>query len=665
MPENRNLKEALINAVHHLNNNNLNECIEQLNEILEYQPNNIDSLSMLLGVYIKLNKSKESLNINKKLLEIEPNNKLYLEQRAKIYKFTNNERAYIEALEKLHKLHPSIQTARLISNLYMSDDDEDKSDNIIQSFLENDKNYSELYKGIRHVKAGRLKLAEETYKKILKNDKSNIDALRLLGLLAFKTKNYDIAENLFIKCLTLNPSFALAWDNLAKLYRVQNKLSKSIPAFENLIKLDSNNFEALVSFGTVYVKLSKYEDGIKLYKKALLINPENPRVYLSMGHALKTVGKREECEKAYKNAIKYFPLSGEAYWSLANLKTYKFNKSEISDMESAIVKKIHPNERIQMYFALGKAYESNKDFDKSFSNYKKGNWEQRKQIDYNAENYKISIDEMIDFFTNNQSLFSQNYGYQSNDPIFILGLPRSGSTLVEQILSSHSKIEGTQELPNIMSISRQIKLLDTSIGYPNNLLSLKDKDFSNYGNSYIDETRWARSSKPYFIDKMPNNFVHIGLIKLILPNAKIIDARRYPLDCCFSMFKQLFAQGQEFTYDLRDAGSYYTSYVNLMDHWNKVLPGKILTVNNEDVIDDLDGQVKRILNFIGLPFEENCISFYKTDRSVRTASSDQVRQPINKKGQGRWKSYASHLMPLVDSLDSRLLNQDDLDLIRL
>ena len=643
MPENRNLKEALINAVHHLNNNNLNECIEQLNEILEHQPNNIDSLSMLLGVYIKLNKSKESLNINKKLLEIEPNNKLYLEQRAKIFKFTNNEKAYIEALENLHKLHPSIQTARLISNLYMSDDDEYKSDNVIQSFLENDKNYSELYKGIRHVKAGRLKLAEETYKKILKNDKSNIDALRLLGLLAFKTKNYGIAENLFIKCLTLNPSFALAWDNLAKLYRVQNKLSKSIPAFENLIKLDSNNFEALVSLGTVYVKLSKYEDGIKLYKKALLINPENPRVYLSMGHALKTVGKREECENAYKNAIKYFPLSGEAYWSLANLKTYKFNKSEISDMESAIVKKIHPNELIQMYFALGKAYESNKDFDKSFSNYKKGNWEQRKQIDYNAENYKISIDEMIDFFTNNQSLFGQNYGYQSNDPIFILGLPRSGSTLIEQILSSHSKIEGTQELPNIMSISRQIKLLDTSIGYPNNLLSLKDKDFSNYGNSYIDETRWARSSKPYFIDKMPNNFVHIGLIKLILPNAKIIDARRNPLDACFSCYKQYFAKGQHFTYDLDDISRYYKDYIRLIDFWKQLFPNNIYTINYEEVIQNPKEEIEKLLNHCNVEFESNCLNFYKSDRPVKTASSEQVRQPMYKSGIDYWKNYSDNL----------------------
>ena len=518
---------------------------------------------------------------------------------------------------------------------------------MIQNFFESDKTYGELYKGIRHVKAGRLKLAEESYKKVLKKDKNNIDALRLLGLLAFKTKDYEIAERLFLKVLQLDPSFSLAWDNLAKLYRIQNKLLKSIPAFENLIKLDPRNFEALVSLGTVYIKLSKYHEGIKLYEKSLKIKPENPRVYLSLGHALKTIGEREKSEAAYHNAINYFCLSGEAYWSLANLKTYEFSDKEIINMESSLTKNIHPNEMTQMHFALGKAYESKRQFDKSFEHYAEGNWQQRKQISYNAEDYKISIDELIDFFDKNKNLFNLKAQSNFDDPIFILGLPRSGSTMIEQILSSHSLIEGTQELPNILTISRDIKLIDQKKGYPNNLLGLDQSSFDDLGKKYIDETKWARSSTPYFIDKMPNNFVHIGLIKLILPKAKIIDARRNPMDTCFSCFKQYFAKGQHFTYDLDDIARYYKDYVRLMDYWKQLFPEEIFTINYEQVIDNPNDRIRDLLEFCNVKFEDSCINFHKSKRPVKTASSEQVRQPMYKTGLDYWKNYSNNLDTLL------------------
>jgi hypothetical protein len=257
-------------------------------------------------------------------------------------------------------------------------------------------------------------------------------------------------------------------------------------------------------------------------------------------------------------------------------------------------------------------------------------------------------------------------GINTNEPIFILGLPRAGSTLIEQILASHSMIDGTLELPNILTMAQDLRgedIYGTLGKYPGSMKNLSSDERKEMGNRFITDTRMHRDNAPMFTDKMPNNFRHIALIHLIMPNAKIIDARRYPLDCCFSMFKQLFAQGQEFTYGLKEAGSYYSSYVKLMNHWDNVLPGKILTVNNEDVIDDLEGQVRRLLNFLEIPFEQNCISFHETDRSVRTASSEQVRQPINKKGQGRWKPYAEHLKPLINSLDKNLLHQEDIDLI--
>ena len=648
MSENSNLKIALNNAIDLLNNNNLNECLQQLEEILTIHPSNSEALSLALDINIKISNTEKAIEIINKLIQIDPTKISYYEKSVKIYQYLNDEKGYESALIRLHKKFPSISSARLISNLYIKNDKEEESNEVIQNFFESDKSYSDLYKGIRHVKAGRLKLAEEAYKNVIKKDKNNIDALRLLGLLAFKTKDYNIAERLFIRVLELDPTFSLAWDHHAKLFRIQNKLSKSIPAFENLIKLDPDNFEALVSLGTVYIKLSKYYEGINLYEKSLKIKPENPRVYLSLGHALKTVGEREKSETAYHNAIKYFPLSGEAYWSLANLKTYKFSQKEISNMELSINKNMHPNELIQMHFALGKAYESNNQFEKSFNHYREGNWLQRKQIKYNAEDYKISIDEIIDFFKNNNDIFKSKSSLNNDDPIFILGLPRSGSTLIEQILSSHSLIEGTQELPNIMAISRDIKLIDQNNGYPKNLLAINSSVFNDFGQKYIDETRWARSSKPFFIDKMPNNFVHIGLIKLILPNAKIIDARRNPMDSCFSCFKQYFAKGQHFTYDLDDIARYYKDYLRLMNFWNELFPGEIFTINYEDVINEPNQKITELLSFCNVEFEDSCLNFHKSKRPVKTASSEQVRQPMYKTGLDYWKNYRNNLDILIN-----------------
>ena len=648
MSENIFIKNALKKALELLNNNSLNKAAEQLNTILQKDSRNIEALSLLIQISIKQSNPREALKINKLLLSVLPENKEYLEQIVKIYKYLSDNLNYIKSLENLHNIHPTIETARELSNQYLNNNDEEQANEIIQSFFEKNKNYADLYKGIRHAKSGRLKLAEECYKKVLSKDKNNVDALRLLGLVAYRLKNYNVAEKLFINSLQLNPYFSLAWDNLAKLYRIQNKLSKSIPAFENLIKLDSNNFEALVSLGTIYTKLARYDDGIDSYKKALLINPNNARVYLSLGHVLKTLGRRDECEKAYEDAIKHFYLSGEAYWSLANLKTYMFSDDQIKNMENALQEDMHPDELIQMHFALGKAYESRKDYAASFNNYQKGNWNQRKKIDYNSENQKISTDEQINFFTTNRDLLNKHVGHSASDPIFILGLPRAGSTLIEQILSSHSQIEGTQELPNILTTSKKIRMQNETVGYPQNILNLSNNEFIKLGKDYIEDTRWARSSKPFFIDKMPNNFFHIGLIKLILPNAKIIDARRNPLDGCFSCFKQYFAKGQHFTYDLDDIARYYKDYLRLMDFWNSLYPDAIYTAQYEHIISNPETEIKSLLKYCNVDFEDSCLEFYKSNRPVKTASSEQVRQPIYKSGLDYWKNYSDNLTILTN-----------------
>lgn len=646
MTSENNIKAAFKNAVDYFNNNNLNESIEQLDEILKVFPSDVKSLSLLADIYVKKNDSHKALNFINQALSWSTSKQILLEKKYKILKFIGDEINSFSILEELHEKYPSINTAREISNIHLSKGNVDEADNVIQTFFETNANYSELYKGIRHAKAGRLKLAEDVYKKILKDDKNNIDALRLLGLIAFRAKNYDLAEKLFTRAISINPYFSLAWDNLGKVFRVQNKLSKSKIAFKNLLKIDPNNYEALVSLGTLYVKLAEYEKGIDCYKDSLKINPSNARVFLSMGHALKTLGKRKECESSYHNAIKFYPNSGEAYWSLANLKTYKFSDEEIESMETSLTNEIHPDEKIQMHFGLGKAYEANKNFKKSFFHYKEGNWLKRKSIEYNSEDNKNNTDLLINFFSEHAASIDLKSGFQSNDPIFILGLPRAGSTLLEQILASHSQIEGTQELPNIMGIGRQIKQINDSENYLNNLFKLSNDDIYKYGKMFIDDTRWARTNKRFFIDKMPNNFAHIGLIKMILPNAKIIDARRKPMDACLSCFKQYFAKGQLFTYDLDDIARYYKDYKKLMDYWNKLFPNSIHTVMYEDVILDSTNEIKKIFNFLELEFEDECMNFYKSSRPVKTASSEQVRQPIYKNALDYWKNFDDDLSDL-------------------
>jgi tetratricopeptide (TPR) repeat protein len=412
----------------------------------------------------------------------------------------------------------------------------------------------------------------------------------------------------------------------------------------------------------------RHEEAIKILDNILKKNPYNFSTFTSKGHAQKTLGQTEQAIKSYQSAYKIKADHGEAYFSLSNLKTYSFSSDELNAMRHHAQRlDLSLRDKAYFHFALAQGCESINEYEEAFFHLEKGNKIKNDQSKYSIERMDAELQAQIDIC--NEDFFKNlgAGGHQTKDPIFILGLPRAGSTLVEQILASHSMVDGTLELPNILSTAQSLRGDDIygKLGnYPKSMASLSLEKRELLGKKFIDDTRMHRKDAPMFTDKMPNNFRHIGLIHLIMPNAKIIDARRYPLDCCFSMFKQLFAQGQEFTYGLAEAGSYYDSYVRLMDHWDKVLPNKILRVNNEDVIEDLDGQVRRMLDYLELPFEEQCISFHETDRSVRTASSEQVRQPINKKGMDRWKPYAKYLKPLLETLDHKLLKQEDIALIK-
>lgn len=639
---------ALNNALKLFNDNNVNSALEQLTEILKVYPDNKEALELIISINVKINDPINALKYINQAIHYFDNNKTYLEKKYKILTYIGDHNNALDCLETLQENYPSIDYVREISNIYADQSNFEQSEKVIQDFFESNKTYSELYKGIRHVKAGRYKHAEESYKNVLKKNKNNVDALRLLGLLAFKQNNFQIAESLFSRALKLNPTFKLLWENLAKCYRAQNKFFQAKKAFQNLLKLDPNNLEAMGALGTIHIRLSDFEEGIRIYENLLSFNDKNPRVHLSLGHAQKTIGRRLESETSYLNAIKNFPLCGEAYWSLANLKTYKFSEKQIQAMESALKADMHDLEKTQMLFALGKAHESLENYDKSFKYYEEGNWMHRKTLDYNAEENSILINKTIDFFEKNSNKLNYDVGNKTKDPIFILGLPRAGSTLIEQILSSHSLIEGTQEHHNIMTIGRKIRSFNNSDNYTDNLFELSNEDINNYGKKYIDETLWSRKESNFFIDKMPNNFPYIGLIKMILPNAKIIDARRNPLDGCFSCFKQFFAKGQHFTYDLDDIARYYKDYQKIMLFWNELYPGSIYTVNYENVINNPEHEVKLIFDYLNLEFEEACMSFYKSKRPVKTASSEQVRQPIYKSGIDYWKNFDNHLSILKE-----------------
>ena len=514
---------------------------------------------------------------------------------------------------------------------------------------------------------GNIKEAEKKCREFLTVNPTNTHAMSILSDIASRLGHLNDAEFLLESAVKLNPSDSEIRKKYLLILRKRQKFTKTMEQADILIEQFPDNLSFQAQKAIEVMQNGDHEESIRLLDKILKKAPLDPNTLTAKGHAEKTLGKTNDAIHSYQSAYNSKHDHGEAYFSLANLKTYKFDDEEIQQMKNQLKRvDISISDRTYFHFALAQACEAIEDFDEAFTQLDSGNHIRKQQTKYSIDRMNQEIQAQIDVC--DKEFFDQmgSGGINTNEPIFILGLPRAGSTLIEQILASHSMIDGTLELPNILTMAQDLRgedIYGTLGKYPGSMKNLSSDERKEMGNRFITDTKMHRDNAPMFTDKMPNNFRHIALIHLIMPNAKIIDARRYPLDCCFSMFKQLFAQGQEFTYGLKEAGSYYSSYVKLMNHWDNVLPGKILTVNNEDVIDDLEGQVRRLLNFLEIPFEQNCISFHETDRSVRTASSEQVRQPINKKGQGRWKPYAEHLKPLMNSLDKNLLHQEDIDLI--
>ena len=650
MSKNNTVEIAYQNAKDLIDKKDYIQASEQLNEILKVFPNELNSIYLLIDCYIKLNNPIKALECTHLALNIKNNDKKLLELEIRLNEYLERDSESIHLLKTFIDKFSDLGALKHLSNLLVKQDKSDEADELIKNFFEDNEDYGLLYKGVRHLHASRYRKAEDAFKKVLIEDGNNIDALRFMGILAFKSGNHDIAEAMLTKALKLDPTYSLAWANLAQVFSVTGQLDKAKKSFKNILNMTPKNGLIWAEYGTVLTKLANYKEGRDAYLKALEFKPDSPRVHLSLGHVYKTMGEIDNSIDSYKNTILQNNLSGEAYWSLANLKTYSFSENEIKDMEETLKGDMSDIERSQMYFALGKAYEVKKDFDKSFKNYYEGNKVKKALIKYSSDDTTDNTKRILDFFNQENIQKLAKSSTKDRDPIFVLGMPRSGSTLVDQIISSHSKVDGTQELPNIIKIAAELNTNNQN-NYPEVLKELDDSKLSNLGKDYISETAWARDSAPFFIDKMPNNFIHIGLIKTILPNAKIIDTRRDPMDTCFSCFKQFFARGQLFTYSLEDLGNYYTDYIRAMNHWHNVYGKDIYTVHYDNVINETEETIRELIDYCELPFEKECLEFYNSSRPVKTPSAEQVRQPIYKSGLNYWKNYEKHLLPLKKIID--------------
>ncbi|MEI9929607.1 MAG: sulfotransferase [Rhizomicrobium sp.] len=573
----------------------------------------------------------------------------------------NNHKGARAALNDLRKTIGPDDSAgwRALGDQLTAQGDSEAADDAYARHIKASVNDPELFEAASALCDNRLAVAERLLRSFLKEHPTDVAAMRMLAETGSRVAAYDDAEKLLERALELAPGFTAARHNYAAVLHRQMKSEAALTQVDILLKEEPNNSGYLALRASVLARIGEHKDAIQSYETLLRRDPSQPKAWMSYGHTLKTVGRQDESIKAYRKSIALLPNLGESYWSLANLKTFRFTRDDAAAMRAQLERTdILEEDRFHLHFALGKALEDDGAYEDSFAHYAKGNALRRKSIKYDADVLSENVQRARAVFTPDFFHARATSGSVRRDPIFVVGLPRAGSTLIEQILSSHSQIEGTMELPDIAVIVRDLeprRKRSERTDYPENLLDLEPELFAQMGEEYLRRAAIQRKlKKAYFIDKMPNNFQHIGFIQLILPNAKIIDARRHPLGCCLSNFKQHFARGQTFSYDLTDLGRYYRDYADLMTHFDAVLPGRIHRVFYERMVANPEAEIRALLAYCELPFEESCLRFYENDRAVRTASSEQVRQPIFTEGVDHWRHYESWLGPLKAALDPAL-----------
>jgi tetratricopeptide (TPR) repeat protein len=624
-------------------------------EWLSMNPSCTDHLRILSHSLMKQERLQEAEEQIRFALSLEPEFPQLEEDLGSVLALQKKFADAIPHFEKAIQQEPRLPTPyKKLAQAYIEVGRGKEADDLFRLFLERDPGKKAVADAMIKIQEGNSDEGVDMLRKVLKVQPDNIDAMRYLAAAYLKSKKHVAdAEALLRRAHKLAPDYTAVLMLLGTALLERHKFKDAATSFNKLIKLQPNNDAAWASLGHAFARSDNTEEAAEAYAKALELNPDVAMVQMSQGHILKTLGDQDKALEHYRHAIRLKPDFGEVYWSMANLKIFKFEDAEVEAMEEHLK---HPNltesREAHFCFALGKAYEDKKDYDKAWHYYDSGNKKQRGLVQHDPMEVEMQQDRIIDVFTEDFLRANEGHGCKAPDPIFIIGLPRSGSTLVEQILASHSQVEGTAELPFLGKMASSIgKYRPDGVRFPMSVRDLRRQDWDAYGKQYLEDSSPHRHAKtPYFTDKLPNNFPFVGLVHLILPNAKIINARRHPIDCCLGNYKQLWGKGQHFTYDMLELADYYKQYHKIMKHWHQVLPGKVLDVHYEDTVMDLESQVRKILDYCGLPFEEQCLRFYETDRAIRTASSEQVRQPIYKAALGRWRRYEKHLDHWIEEL---------------
>ena len=653
------LEEKLHQAKLQIQKANLPEAVSILESLLLKTPSHRDGLYYLAVCQRKQQDNTAALSTLERLIDAHPQyGRAYQELGHNQTTLKNASKASI-AFEKAVVLNPALIASwkALVLN-YDSHNNKERAMEAMQHVQWLKQLPPQLLSVSSLIYEDKLHMAEQICRKYLQQKPHHMEAMRLLAEIGNKLQILDDAEFLLESCVEFYPDYARARMDYVQVLHKRQKFEKALEQAKKLHATNPNNIAFEVALASETQAVGDFDEALKIYDRVIQGNKQQHSVLAARGHALKTIGRTDQAIDSYQAAYTAKPDFGDAYWSLANLKTYTFSDEEVLNMQHHEQSpSVSNNDRIHLCFALGKALEDRSDYAESFAYYERGNQLKRSESNYRPESLATEFKVQQELFDAEFFARHKTSGCPSQAPIFIVGLPRAGSTLLEQILASHSQVDGTMELANIIGLAHRLSGRfgnKSSVKYPAILAELGDDKLKQFGENFIQDTQIHRQSGLYFIDKMPNNFRHIPLIQLILPNAKIIDARRHPMACCFSGFKQLFAEGQEFTYGQHDIGAYYRAYVDLMKHWDMVLPGRILRVQHEDVINDLEAQVRTILDYCDLPFEQQCVEFHKTERAVRTPSSEQVRQPIYKTGMEQWKNYEDFLEPLRSALGPSL-----------
>ena len=633
-------------------------ALKSLRPILAETPDHVDALYMRAVCHRYLGQfdaARESLH---KLKSLMPSHGRARQEEGHLYRAMNEPEMALQAYAQACRLNPALVSSfrarvELLSGLGRSQE----AAQVAAQLRRLERLPKPLIAASDLIAQGKLLRAEDICRKFLQKNPHHVEGMRLLADVGVRLGVLDDAEFLLESASAFEPNNLPVRIDYIQALRKRQKFDKALAQAGELLASNPDEPQFQSIYAVVSMQLGKFDDALAYFDKVLERLPGDAVTWTSKGHALKTGGRFDAAVDSYREAYRRQPHHGEAYYSLSNLKTYQFTDAELARMlDQEGNAELTDADRVFLYFALGKAYEDRDEYESSFGYYRKGNALKKAGSRYDAE--QMSADLAAQRRVCTEALFENQSGSgcAARDPIFIVGLPRAGSTLLEQILSSHSQVDGTHELPNILSLAHRLRRRGggSEAGYPEVLGTLSAPQLRELGEAFVADTRIHRQGAPMFIDKMPNNFRHLALIKLILPNAKVIDARRHPMSCCFSAYKQLFAEGQEFSYDLQDLGRYYGDYVELMDHWDAVLPGFVLRVQHEELVADLESQVRRMLEFCGLPFEEACIRYYETERNVRTPSSEQVRQPIFTEALEQWRHYEPWLEPLKTSLGSVL-----------